>query len=155
MKGKELLDLFYNDINYQSTTTEILLHDVNRLSNNLRKFKKLGNYKKYLLKISINSNEIKKIVKQFDSFLTNLITFYENINWNKEEVTCLKLLKQKNQKLYFKKVVGAHNTLLMFAKTEDFINNINRYEINDKINNHNVKNVDLLLKGICNNCKEI
>ena len=34
MKGKELLDLFYNDINYQSETIEILLHDVNRLSNN-------------------------------------------------------------------------------------------------------------------------
>lgn len=27
--------------------------------------------------------------------------------------------------------------------------------INDKINDYNVKSFDLLLKGICNNCKEI
>ncbi len=133
MKGKELLDLFYNDINYQSTTTEILLHDVNKLSNNLRDFKKIGNYKKYFLKIYIKTNDIKKVVKQFDSFLTELITFYENINWNKEDLKNIKTIKQNNQKLYNQQVVGAMQTFLMFTKTETFIKNSNRYEINDKI----------------------
>ena len=133
MKGKELLDLFYNDINYQSETIEILLHDVNRLSNNLRNFKKIGNYKKYFLKIYRKPNDIKKVVKQFDSFLTKLIIFYENINWNKEDLKNIKTIKQNNQKLYNQQVVGAMQTFLMFTKTETFIKNSNRYEINDKI----------------------